>query len=273
MLWRYTSRPYYDIGQNAFVADNKPYGAVISYYLKPHAVIPSVAKRSRGNKTKKGKKAPPKEKVTIEIIDASGKVVRHLDGSAAGGVNRVVWDLSTDPPNWPHTKQDPRPFYVFYPLEIDGPEVLPGAYTVRIHARKATLSVPLRVRLDPANDAGISNLRAQYDTLARLAADQERGEVWLAQLKNRGPKAAALADELRNGNGTQNSGYRQPAKVIDQIAYLRHIVASAYEGPTDAQAALMKAYEQQLDTIGKKVQALPPAPRKRKAASHGTRHH
>ena len=258
--WRYTSRPYYDIGHNAFVSDNKPYGAVISYYLKPHAKP----------KLKKGKKTPPKEKVTIEIVDASGKVVRHLDGTAGAGVNRVVWDLTTDPPNWPHTKQDPRPYYVFYPLEIDGPEVLPGAYTVRIHARKATLSVPLRVRLDPHNDATISDLRAQYDALARLAADQERGEVWLAQLKNRGPKAVALADELRNGNGTENSGYRQPAKVIDQIAYLRHIIATAYVGPTDAQAALIRTYEQQLDAIGKKVQALPPPPPHKRGAPHGS---
>ncbi len=252
--WRYASRPYYDIGQNAFVADNKPYGAVISYYLKPHPVP----------KTKKGKKSPPKEKATIEILDAGGKVIRHLDGTTDGGVNRVVWDLAVDPPNWPHTTQDPRPFYVFYPLEIDGPEVLPGTYSVRIAARNATLTVPLRVRLDPRNDATILDLRAQYDALARLAIDQERGEVWIAQLKNHGPKAAALADELRNGNGSQNSGYRQPAKVIDQIAYLRHIIATSYTGPTDAQAALMQQYEQQLDALGKKVAALhlPPLPLK-----------
>ena len=261
--WRYTSRPYYDIGQNAFVADNKPYGAAISYYLKPHAKA----------KLAKGKKAPPKEKVTIEIVDANGKVVRHLDGTTDGGVNRVVWDLTTDPPNWPHTQQDPRPYYVFYPLEIDGPEVLPGAYTVRIHARDATLSVPLRVRLDPQNDATLSDLRAQYDTLARLAADQERGELWLAQLKGHGPKADALMDQLRNGNGTQISGYRQPAQVLDQIAYLRHIIASAFIGPTDAQAALMQAYEQQLGAIGKKVAALhlPPPPNPKQRGLHRRR--
>jgi photosystem II stability/assembly factor-like uncharacterized protein len=250
--WRYTTRPYYDLGQNAFVADNKPYGAVISYYLKPH----------------KSEKKKAKEKVTIEIVDVSGNVVRHLDGTADAGVNRVVWDLTADPPNYPHTQQDPRPYYVFYPLEIDGPEVLPGAYTVQLHARNATLSVPLRVRLDPQNDATIADLRAQYDALERLATDQERGEVWLAQLKGHGPKAAALMDQLRNGNGTQNSGYRQPAQVLDQIAYLRHIIATAFIGPTDAQAALMQEYEQQLDAIGKKVAALhlppPPTPGKQR---------
>jgi photosystem II stability/assembly factor-like uncharacterized protein len=260
--WRYTSRPYYDLGQNAFVADNKPYGAVISYYLKPHPKA----------KVPKGKKAPPKEKVTVEILNAQGSLVRHLDGTADAGVNRVVWDLTVDPPNWPHTRQDPRPFYVFYPLEVDGPEVLPGSYTVRLHARGAMLSVPLRVRLDPQSDATISDLRAQYDALARLAVDQERGEAWLAQLKNHGRKAAALADELRNGNGSQNAGYREPAKVIDQIAYLRHILATSYSGPTDAQAMLMQEYEQQITSIGKKVAALHLRPLPLKTPAPHTRH-
>ncbi len=105
--WRYEARPYHDIGQNAFVADNKPYGAVISYYLRPHAAPP----------IPKGKQKKPAEKVGIEIVNASGDVVRHIVGTARPGVNRVVWDLTTDPPGWPKTKQDLRPYYVFYPLD------------------------------------------------------------------------------------------------------------------------------------------------------------
>lgn len=239
VAWRYIARPYHDLGHNEFVAENKPYGAVISYYLKPHARV-------------KGK-VPP-ERVRIEILDAHGTVIRHLKGTARGGVNRVVWDLTTDPPGWPHTKQDPRPYYVFYPLKIDGPEVLPGRYTVRLIARAVSLDVPLTVRLDPKADATIEQLRAQYDALERLAVDQERGEAMLAKVVKTHPD---IADLLRNGNGSENAGYRRPAKVIDQIAYLRHIIATAYDGPTDVQAALMTQYEAQLDAIEKRVNALP----------------
>jgi photosystem II stability/assembly factor-like uncharacterized protein len=262
--WRYTSRPYHDIGQNAFVSDNKPYGAVISYYLKRHATA----------KVKRGHKAP-KEKVTLEILDGGGTVVRHLDGTADGGINRVVWDLSTDPPDWPKTKQDPRPYYVFYPLDIEGPEVLAGSYTVRLIARGATLSVPLTVRFDPESDASTAQLQAQFDALKSLAQDQERGEVWLAKLKGHGGKYAALADALRNGNGSENAGYKQPAKVIDQIAYLRHIIASANDGPTQVQQALMKQYHDELDALGQRFNALPsptpspkPSPHSAKASPH-----
>ncbi len=244
--WRYTSRPYHDIGQNAFVSDNKPYGAVISYYLRP-----------RAQAKHKGKGKAPKEKVTLEILDGAGAVVRHLDGTADGGVNRVVWDLSTDPPGWPNTKQDPRPYYVFYPLDIEGPQVLPGHYTAHVHARGVTLSVPLTVRLDPESDAGTAQLQAQFDALKSLAQDQERGEVWLAKLKGHGGKYAALADQLRNGNGSENAGYKQPAKVIDQIAYLRHIIATAYDGPTQPQQALMQQYHNELDALGARFNALP----------------
>ena len=260
--WRYTSRPYHDIGQNAFVADNKPYGAAISYYLRPH-IAP---KPKRGHK-------PTKEKVRLEIFDGSGKLIRHLDGTAESGVNRVVWDLAVDAPGYPNTKQDPRPYYVFYPLAIEGPEVLPGSYTVRVHARGVTLSVPLAVRLDPLTKATTAQLQAQYDALESLAQDQERGEVWLAKLKGHVGKYAALADQLRNGNGSENAGYKQPAKVIDQIAYLRHIIATAYDGPTQAQAALMQQYHDQLDALGKRFNALPsptPSPKPSpKASPHG----
>ncbi|MGC2131591.1 MAG: hypothetical protein WA629_16010 [Candidatus Aquilonibacter sp.] len=260
--WRYTSRPYHDIGHNAFVADNKPYGAVISYYLRPRAKP----------KPKRGHKAV-KEKVAVEILDGSGKVVRHLDGTADNGVNRVVWDLATDAPRYPNTKQDPRPYYVFYPLAIEGPQVLPGQFTVRLRARGATLSVPLRVRLDPKADATVMQLQAQYNALESLAVDQERGEVWLAKLKGHGGKYAALADDLRNGNGSENAGYKQPAKVIDQIAYLRHIIETAYDGPTAEQAALMQQYHDQLEALGTRFNALPsptpspkPSPKPAKAS-------
>ena len=116
-------------------------------------------------------------------------------------------------------------------------------------------------------------MHAQYNALESLAEDQERGEVWLAKLKGHGGKYAALADQLRNGNGSENAGYKQPAKVIDQIAYLRHIIGTAYDGPTAVQAALMQQYHDQLDALGKRFNALPsptpspkPSPKPAKAS-------
>jgi photosystem II stability/assembly factor-like uncharacterized protein len=242
--WRYIPRPYHDIGHGAFVAPNKPYGALISYYL------------SRSTKPA----------ITLEILDANGTVIRHLRGTNRSGINRVVWDLTTDPPGGPKAKQDSRGYYVFYPLKIEGPQVLPGTYTVRLSASGATRDQKLTVRLDPSAHVTQSDLQAQYDALEELARLQERGERWLsaiaARIKRIGKRdpaqtreLAALAGRLRNGNGSENAGYQQPARVIDQIAYLRHVLDSSLNGPTQVQSNLIVLYRKELDTLAPQIHA------------------
>ncbi len=264
--YRYEPRPTYEPGRGAFVSDNKPYGAVISYYL------PARPKKAH---------AP---KVTLQIVDPKGNLVRTLDATTTPGINRVVWDLGADPPGGKSAVQDPRDFYVFYPLEISGPQVLPGSYTVRLQVspRRGTsfmLEAPLEVRLDPAAQASESGLQQQYDALERLAQLQERAEVALnvitgldAQIADRRRRAkdAALkgallqyrhdldstADALRNGNGSQNSGYKHPAALIDQIAYLLHLLPGYLGPPTQAQQALIDRYASQSDAMAQRTQAL-----------------
>ncbi len=253
--WRYVSRPYYDIGHDAFVADNKPYGATISYFLAPMPPVRGTVK----------KKAAP-EKVVLEILDGT-RVIRHLHATAKPGINRVTWDLTTDPPGGLAAKQDSRPYYVFYPLQIDGPQVLPGRYTVRLRARGVTLEQAVRVRLDPRTKARTSDLRAQYAALARLARAQETGEMWLADVSaakkrigTRDPKLVraldAFANALRNGNGSENAGYQAPARPIDQIAYLRHIIETSLTGPTQAQAQLIERDDASIRAFASRAHAL-----------------
>jgi hypothetical protein len=242
--WRYAARPSPDFGRNEFISDNKPYGATISYYLAP-----------RPHPKPKPHTKAVVEKVTLEIIDGKGAVVRHLNGTAKDGVNRVTWDLQTDPPGGTKAAQDKRAYYVFYPLHVDGPEALPGTYTVRLHARGETLDVRVQVRMDPSVTASQSDLQGQYDALARLAGLQEQGETWLAaalQLEKKHPHDTAIkafADQLRNGDGSENSGYKHPAQVIDQIAYLRHVIATSFAPPTDVQSSLMEQYAQELHAL------------------------
>ncbi len=62
-------------GQKAFVGENPPRGTNISYYLKSAAT---------GD-------------VKITIADATGKVIRTLDGTKDQGINRVNWTLTPQP--------------------------------------------------------------------------------------------------------------------------------------------------------------------------------
>ena len=63
-------------GQKAFVGENPPRGATISYYLKSAA---------SGD-------------VKITIADATGRTIRTIDGPKEQGINRVNWNLTPQPP-------------------------------------------------------------------------------------------------------------------------------------------------------------------------------
>jgi photosystem II stability/assembly factor-like uncharacterized protein len=66
-------------GAKNFRAANPPQGTAISYYLKSAA----------------------SSDVKITISDVTGKVIRNLPGTKDAGVNRVQWNLRTDPPPRP----------------------------------------------------------------------------------------------------------------------------------------------------------------------------
>src|SRR5205823_13285434 len=127
---------------------NPPPGAIIDYYFK----------------------TAPKEEVSLEILDASGKVVRHLSSKeknegvqppewpdrvervktipANEGMNRFAWDLRYDDPI-----QIPGAFYSGNGPK--GPLALPGDYQVKLTAGGKSQTVPLHLVLDPrVKDAG-----------------------------------------------------------------------------------------------------------------------
>ncbi len=110
-----------------------PYGAIFSYYQSTASA-----------------KAP-----TIEIEDARGIVVRHLSLLPNGaGMNRVVWDLSEDPPiSWKSAPHWNRGY-------SGGASVLPGRYTVKLTLDGKTLTQPLSVLGDPRMHASIAAYRA-----------------------------------------------------------------------------------------------------------------
>ncbi len=259
--YRYVPRPTYETGRGAFVSDNRPYGALISYYLPPRA------RKARG------------PKVTLSILDAHGALVRSLDATATPGINRVVWGFHADRPGGKNAIQDNRAYYVFYPLTIQGPQVLPGGYAVRLTVAKQSMQAPFQVRLDPSSRASLSALRAHYDALDDLARMQEQGEIEIAtiasldaQIADRSKRTRdralrralsayetqldAARDALRNGNGSQNSGYKHPAALVDQIAYQEHILPTFLGPPTQAQQALIDLYGQDSQRLDVQTRAL-----------------
>ena len=176
-----------------YVGKNPPGGALLSFYQT--GVAP--------------------QRPEIEILDARGRVVRHLRGTLRvndreiplitnfAGINRVTWDLREDGPvRWAGAAKE----------EYRGPRVgvtvVPGTYTVRMRLAGRTLSQQLRVLGDPRARFTAADYRAAYDfakrhvaEMSRLNATLNRLDAYAASARARaagaGPTVAPLLDAVR----------------------------------------------------------------------------
>jgi len=146
------------------VGDNPPPGAIIDYYFK----------------------TAPKEEVSLDILDASGKVVRHLSSKekkegeqppewpdrvervktipATEGMNRFAWDLRYDDPI-----QIPGAFYSG--TGPKGPLALPGDYQVKLTVGGKSQTAPLHLAIDPRTKGSEAALQKQF-TLSMQVNDR-----------------------------------------------------------------------------------------------------
>ncbi len=145
------------------VGDNPPPGAIIDYYFK----------------------SAPKDDVSLEILDASGRVIRHLSSKekkqgeqppewpdriervktipANEGMNRFAWDLRYDDPI-----EIPGAFYSDGGPR--GPLAPPGDYQVKLTVNGKSQTVPLHLAIDPRNKGQESAVQKQF-TLAMQVND------------------------------------------------------------------------------------------------------
>jgi len=141
-------------GERFFTADNPPYGATMTWYLKD-ALKTKKEKRQESEREaeKKGASAgwPTRAELRAEeeeeapaiivtITDGSDNVVRRLTGPAGAGIQRLTWDLrypaatlSTPPP--PDADPDFEP--------PAGPLVMPGTYKAAIAKRVDGVVTPI----------------------------------------------------------------------------------------------------------------------------------
>jgi hypothetical protein len=149
------------------VADRPPAGAYLDYYFR----------------------MAPAGAVTLEVLDASGRVVYSVSSAASNttdrwlpvmrplpktaGHHRVVWNLRVDPAPSPQHRfaQLARTLYENVPADPGGPQVLAGTYRVRLTAGRQVSVQPLIVRNDPATTPAQLDARRQQFDLAMKADD------------------------------------------------------------------------------------------------------
>jgi hypothetical protein len=212
-------------GQKAFTAKNPPYGALLSYYLK-EAVPAETPKKDKEEKDKKdaveeksktdtkGDAAEKKEgKVKITVLDKDGKVIREMDGPAAGGVNRTNWDLRFNPPAEP-TPEQQEAIAAGFGFGPRGPFVEPGAYTIKIKAadkeasQKVTVEEDTRIVISPADR---SARREMIDQLYPMAKSTDKDRKTIEGIQ------AALKTAREQWKKDKDAGKPGTTKIPDDI--------------------------------------------------------
>jgi photosystem II stability/assembly factor-like uncharacterized protein len=134
-------------GESFFTADNPPFGATFTYYLKE---APKTQKQQRQEAEKEAERKdaplpyPSMQQLSAEedeeapallftISDAQGHIVRRLAATPSVGMNRVSWDLrspSSFIPNRPPSAEEE-----IFGEPPSGPMVMPGKYSVTLSKR------------------------------------------------------------------------------------------------------------------------------------------
>src|SRR6185436_9412044 len=123
--------------------------------------------------------------VTLEITDATGKIVRRFRSddttykvgkvniplywirpqqilSSEAGSHRFLWNMHYAPLNVPVSYPISAVYNNTAPAETS-PWVMPGAYTVKLTVNGQTYSQPLVVKMDPRVKTSPQDLQVQHD--------------------------------------------------------------------------------------------------------------
>jgi len=234
------------LGNAVWVARNKPYGAIISYYLSDES------------------KAP----VQVAILDPGGTVVQMLNGAGNRGVNRLAWGLQgpgCEPPGVDRMATTTPGERGRETGGRSGPRVMPGEYRVRLTAFGETVEQSLSVRLDPRlrvtdEDLAIyqrevnkmqSTRCAIRDATRRIGSVEEQ----LANLEGKvpgtrlGPLAANVSQEL-------TSVRDELLEVSSRLRWLVNQVGNHIGRPTAAQIEWIGIYDQRVRRSEARLEAL-----------------
>ncbi len=211
------------------VGKNPAAGAIIDYWLKTSLKKPDEAKpvsaagadgtagnvaassTAASSEIKKNDADEP-PKITLEILDSSGKVIRKYPKKeepggedeeeysrdhkpenlpADAGLNRFVWDLRYEGA----TKVPKAPLWGG---STDGPEALPGTYQVRLTVLGKTYTAPLEIKADPRLQSSQEDLAKQFDLLLKIRDKITETDETIIQIRDVRDQIKAIDARLKN---------------------------------------------------------------------------
>ncbi|MGH9313835.1 MAG: glycosyl hydrolase, partial [Vicinamibacterales bacterium] len=245
-----------------------------------HVYEPAEATRSAGPATIHYVLKQPAQKVTVEILDPRGQVIRSFTGvreaelkpapeepagGGGGGVGppqpqtlltnagltRFTWDLR-------YRGHSTFPGMILWSAASQGPVAVPGAYQVRVTADGTSQTRPLTVRKHPGfAQVSQADLDAQLALALQIRDRTSEANDAVVRIREAKPKIkdaalvaklSAIEEELYQvRNRSSQDPLNFPIKLNNRLASLRRVVETGDARPTDGAYHVFKELSSELD--------------------------
>ncbi len=217
-------------GDALYNAENRKYGAMITYYLKEGKKdMKKDKKEDEGDDEKKDKEAPSlaqgekeltgvqkKDSVQFDIYDGT-RLIRTLKYKTPkkAGFHRIYWNMDEKGPDRPERKISKNK------RERGGTEVKPGTYKVKVSFGETTDSTRVTVKTDPRLNVSLASINEVYEYSKKLesytqtAADAVKQLVENKDLANKFSKEMKTLDKKKYKDQIKASG--AIVKAIDSV--------------------------------------------------------
>jgi photosystem II stability/assembly factor-like uncharacterized protein len=199
---------------------NPPDGAMIDYWLKSATSSP----------------------VTLEIVDAAGKVVRHFFSSdkpeavnpkelnvpmywvrptrtlsSAAGMHRFIWDLTYPEPEVLEHDYPISAIYHDTPRYPLGAAVLPGQYKIVFTASGKSYTQTLEIKMDPRVKTSSEDLRREFELDRKIAETLRKDYEALQQVRSLRSQIKWLLRDQHSTSMASQTGLDVAAKIAADL--------------------------------------------------------
>jgi photosystem II stability/assembly factor-like uncharacterized protein len=223
---------------------NPPAGAIIDYWLKTslkkaeakkegaNAVGSAPSEKADDAKQSANADEADAPKITLDILDSSGKVIRHFPKKedadepdegfggrdrgagmlpAEAGLNRFVWNLQ-------YEGASKVPHAPLWGGSTDGPKALPGKYQVRLTVLGKTYTEPFEIQADPRLKITQADLQKQFDLLIKIRDKVTQTDDTINQIRDLRDQINAINKRLKNdarAKAVADAGKSLDKKIIE----------------------------------------------------------
>ncbi len=221
-------------GESYYGADNPPFGAVFTYYLKDDIQTREEARHEAEKKTAEAGRDvgyPSFEEMRAEdreqdpyllftVTKPSGEIVRRMAAKPSKGIHRIAWNLRYPASTPVDARGD------FKPLDEgrDGPYAAPGTYRVSlakvVDGVATEMVAPVEFQVVPLNNATLAT-----DDRAALVAFQQEADGLLGEVMRASRRLDEAATTLASLKQATLRSTTVPTSVLEQARALEERIA------------------------------------------------